>query len=408
MSDSQDLIQFLTAEVWPFLDGVEAGMLDELNPKARGRSGFYDLDCPVCRKPRRAFYRRGGFITCNRESQCGASISVYHYLLSEKGFGKKEALEACASAVGKSLPDGNSRPTDPGTVLMRACRSALLSNESLLAYLEEWRGLSRDYLSQLPVGYIPSVDFLFETFKSARVRFSDAQEMGLLPMPKDAPKKNNAFLFSNRLVGFWKGSDNHTGMWGRSLPGYGETRGDQKYLFTSGIEKSMPWLFSPRTVHNVGIEGPLDAAAMRALGFNAHALGGSHYIRSQVETLAAHHVTHTTHMADGDVAGLLGGFKSVLNGLACDVRISVAPLAEGLDDPDALREKKRPDLTLRAVEAKHPPGEFLALAVLRARRDPNPKMDPDDLQRQAEQALAQTQFSDVVSDYWGTYRKLGA
>lgn len=362
-----DLSEFLNQEVWPYLDAAESGLLDDLNPKT-GTNGRYTLDCPECMKPRRAYYLAGGFIKCNRENQCRYSASIYTYLVENAHYSKREAVLACARAVGKELPKGGKTKNSASRVFRAITRQCLANDEAVIEKACQARNMTRDELLSLELGYFPDLQVLYTAFKDAYIPFEEARAAGYIPYPRSDERKNNAWMFPGRLIGYWRQPDGSERFWGRSIDD--EARGD-KYLFASGLDKSVPYLLSGSLSQlHVAMEGPFDVFAMRSLGINAFGIGGASVLKSQAESVRKRGISRIVHLTDSDLAGISGGVNSVFNGAIHGLDVWVAPLHENMDDPDALRAKGLDHVTISILENAHSPGAFLAHVFNRYRHSP--------------------------------------
>jgi hypothetical protein len=357
--------EFLSKEVWPYLDAVEAGLFDDLKPTSKLSGGNYKMTCPnpKCAKPKRAFYFPGGIIICDRKNECGFRISTFDYLVEFQGFTRKDALEACVRATGKELPKGGTYKKTADSVFKRVTKEYLFKNQEILDAVCSSRHILFNELKTYDLGFFPPLDVLYEAFKKEKIPFREAQDLGFLPMPKSAEKKNNAYFLQNRLIGFWKQPDGNHGIWARTIDGYESPGQDDnaKYLFSSGISKSIPYMLrGSASQWHVAIEGPMDVLALTQLGMNAFGIGGASIISSQAEVILSHNIKRVIHVTDGDFAGLSGGVDSVLNCAIFNIDCYVSPLGPYLDDPDDLRKQGKDLVTARIIQESFRPGEFLA------------------------------------------------
>lgn len=356
---------FLSQEVWPFLNAVEAGFFDELNPTSLMSSGNHKMDCPSCKKKRRAFYFPGGLLICDRKNECGYRSSVFNYLTEYASYSRKDALEACVRAVGKTLPTEGRYEKTAESVFKKVTKDYLYKNEALMELVCADRSLTLEELKSYDLGFFPPLDVLYNAFKEERITFEDAQLLGFLPMPKSSEKKNNAYFLQNRLIGYWKQPSGSFGVWARTIDGI-ESPGQKdnaKYLFSSGISKSIPYMLrSSMSQWHVAIEGPFDVLALNQLGMNACGIGGACIIDAQAKYIVEHNITRIIHVTDGDFAGLAGGIDSVINCSSVGLDCYVAPLGKYLDDPDDLRAQGKDLITAKIIDSAFRPGVFLAHA----------------------------------------------
>lgn len=356
---------FLSEEVWPFLDAVDAGFFSDLNPGSKSQNNSYKMDCPKCGEKRRAFYFTAGLLICDRIENCGYRQAPFAYLVEYKKYSRKEALEACANAVGKELPKDGSYKKTADSVFKALTQKALFGNPELMEIVAKSRSLTIDELKSYEVGFFPNLDVLYEGFKQNKISYDEAREKGYLPYPKNSDVKNNAYFMQNRLIGYWAQPDGSLGFWGRIIDGIESPgqRDNQKYIFNSGIKKSIPYLLrGSLSQWHVAIEGPFDVFALNQLGLNSFGIGGASIIKSQAATLKERGINRVIHLTDGDFPALAGAVDSIVNCSEIGIECYVAPLGEYLDDPDDLRRKGKDLVSIEVINSAFRPGAFLAHA----------------------------------------------
>lgn len=345
---SMDIGEFLEDRVWPELNAVESNLLDPLRPQKSGSS--YKLNCPSCGK-RRAYYYPGKSIRCNREESCNYSSSIWNYLIEYQGMRKKEVVQAVCSAVGVEPPDNRSSniKTKQPSVDIQVLRLLQSSFPDCIPALKEKWGYSEEDLKTLSryCGYYTSPEHLRS--KLPQNLHEEADRLGWF-----APN------LKNRVFGWWKQPSGGIGYWARALDS-----AEPKYLFRSGMLKSIPYLCSEASPNKplLAVEGGRDVLALKIMGYrNAVGLGGSIFTFPQCRFLAQkfHHIIH---IVDGDLAGLKGVIKTLENASEFGLRLEFVIIPPDSEkDADDFRAEGDSEGFKRLYDGRVSAGVALALA----------------------------------------------
>lgn len=354
MSSEDDIGIFLENRVWPELDAVASGLLEELKPQRNGSS--YKLNCPSCGK-RRAYYYPQKAIKCNRVDSCGYVSSIWTYLLDHQNLTKKEVVQTVCHAVGIDPPDTKS-PVHSKSVSTDYHVIKILQSlfEQCSGALKEKWAYTDDQISLLGkfCGYYPTVREVKSKLPSSL--HAEAERLGWL-------KPN----LENRLFGWWRQPSGSAGYWARSL---GDS--EPKYLFRSGMKKTIPYLASEASPssHLIAVEGARDVLALKMMGFkNVIGVGGSLFTLAQCRYIAdTYH--HVIHVVDGDLAGLKGVVQTLENALEFGLKFQFVIIpSESGDDPDDYRRQGNRDAFNRLYEDRLSAGSALGLAYAKLSAD---------------------------------------
>ena len=345
---SQSIGEFLETRVWPELDAVASGLLNELNPQQTGNS--YKLTCPECGK-RRAYYYPAKAIRCNRIEACGYVATVWRYLIDHEGLSKKDVVVRVCDAVGVSPPDSNTpQPTSEQSLDMKIVRILQEAFPDCVQALKARWGYTDEDMKVLSryCGYYPSPDFVFAK----------------LSPPEQAVAKRRGWIktsLSDRLFGFWQQPTGAIGFWARSL----SKDADPKYLFQGGMEKTSPYLIRECTPNRplIAVEGGRDVLALKLMKYkNVVGVGGAYFNLAQCRFIAPkfHHVIH---VVDGDVAGLKGIVKTLESAQEFGLRFEfvVIPSDSGMDADD-YRKNGQNDEFQRLFDQRVSAGTALGIA----------------------------------------------
>lgn len=321
---TMDIGEFLEDRVWPELDAAASNLLEELRPQKTGSS--YKLNCPSCGK-RRAYYYPGRSIRCNREESCGYSSSVWNYLI-DQGMQKKEVVQAVCNAVGVEPPDNRTnKQSNTPSVDIQVFRILQKAFEQCIPTIQRKWKYSPDDLKVLSryCGYYKSPDYLRS--KLPQKLHDEAERLGWF-----SPS------LKNRLFGWWKQPSGGIGYWARALD-----NAEPKYLFRSGMLKSIPYLCSEATPSKplLAVEGGRDVLALKMMGYrNAIGIGGANFTFPQCRFLATR-FQHIIHIVDGDLAGLKGVITTIENASEFGLRMEFVIIPTDSDkDADDYRAEK--------------------------------------------------------------------
>lgn len=347
MSSEEDIGSFLEQRVWPELDAVASGLLEELKPQRNGNS--YKLACPSCGK-RRAYYYPTKAIKCNRIDSCGYASSIWSYLLEHQNLSRKEVVQTVCRAVGIDPPDSTSPKPSKSTSTDYQVIRILQENfgRCSKALHEKW-SYTDDQISLLSkfCGYYPTVEEVRSKLPASL--HAEAERLGWFKPSLE-----------NRLFGWWKQPSGSAGYWARSL---GDA--EPKYLFRSGMKKTIPYLASEASPSSrlMAVEGARDVFALKMMGFkNVIGVGGAMFNLAQCRYIAdTHH--HVIHVVDGDLAGLKGIVQTLENALEFGLKFEFVIIpSESGDDPDDYRRNKNHDDFHRLYANRLSAGSALGLA----------------------------------------------
>lgn len=354
MSSEEDIGTFLEHRVWPELDAVASGLLEELKPQRNGNS--YKLACPSCGK-RRAFYYPTKAIKCNRVDSCGYVSTIWTYLLDYQNLSRKEVVQTVCRAVGIDPPDTQSpkqsKSASTDYQVIRILQNAF--GKCSKALKDKW-GYTDDQISLLAkfCGYYPTVNEVKSALPASL--HAEAERLGWLKPSLE-----------NRLFGWWKQPSGAVGYWARSL---GDS--EPKYLFRSGMKKSIPYLASEASPSSrlMAVEGARDVLALKMMGYkNAIGVGGAMFNLAQCRYIAdTYH--HVIHVVDGDLAGLKGIVQTLENALEFGLRFEFVIIpSESGDDPDDYRRQGNREGFNRLYEDRLSAGSALGLAYAKLSSD---------------------------------------
>ena len=350
--------------VLPSLDAAAAGLLEHLEPRSAGGGRYYTIICPSCggssRRTHSAFYRPGySGVRCNRQDNCPAPYtSIWDIVAtSEKLEGRDVYTRLCeAAGVEPESPQrdrGLAAPvvTDEGRALMATARRLLWESDEALAYLRG-RGYSDSDIETLGYGYYPSEADMRSAITADGGRVGLAREWGLLPEPQRRDR------FARRIIGWWPQTDGSYRPWGRAI----DADADPKYLFSTGMQKDLPYGLRGHGDHLVAVEGTFDRDALHLMGYHAGAVGGTSVIEAQARSLLYRRFRAVTHLIDPGVAGERGALSTIEQTEPRGLTAYIAMPPSDLDADDARRhgrEEAIHDAITNALNA----GEFLALRL---------------------------------------------
>lgn len=387
MSREEDIGSFLEQRVWPELDAVAAGLLDELKPQRNGNS--YKLTCPSCGK-RRAYYYPTKAIKCNRIDSCGYVSTIWTYLLNYQNLSRYEVVQAVCRAVGIAPPDSNSpKPSKSTSADYHVIRILQDSFGQCSAALKRKWGYTDEQISFLGkfCGYYPTVSEVRSKLPSSL--HAEAERLGWLKPSLE-----------NRLFGWWKQPSGATGYWARTL---GDS--EPKYLFRSGMKKTIPYLASEASPSSplMAVEGARDVLALKMMGYkNVVGIGGAMFNLAQCRYIAEiHH--HIIHFVDGDLGGLKGIVQTLENALEFGLKFEFVIIpSESNDDPDDFRRQGNHTELNSLYDNRLSAGAALGLAYAKLSSDPKfPDVAGKILSVRASLSSSQRQTFDTVLMQFG-------
>ncbi|MDR3050745.1 MAG: toprim domain-containing protein [Oscillospiraceae bacterium] len=320
-----------------------AALLRELAPSPRGNT--IALACPACGKREAYIYADGAYIQCNRRNKCGYGVTLWDYIAHRDNLSPQETLRALAKAAGVPLPErdqGAAYAQEAGrqALLARAIaamQAALFTpqGEATLAYLQR-RGWAAQAARSAGFGHYLRPGQL-------RAALLEGQPQADL----SAVDSQDFSLFAPAALG-----DTHT----LAIPfcdPYGRPRGiiarsteplapdKSKYLFNRGARRG-EHLFHLETAGRaetlVVVEGYIDALMAHAQGIpGVVSVGGSRLSAAQLDEAVrrgARRFVLALDNADTDRAGRDGALAAVRAIHQAGARAYIAPLPEGIKDPD--------------------------------------------------------------------------
>ena len=322
---------------------------------------------------------------CLKDYRLDKPVSLWRYLADREGLQEnKDIAQYLADVSGIPLPE---RPTCAGNTerrkpkphvhpavlqaaqdYMQGCLQWAEEAAQGRAYLQQ-RGYTPEDVSAMQLGFLPSQQCLKEHLLTqghspACVKFL----MGKLQAArhgKDAPPIGTSHQLALPCFGARQRLEGFTF---RTLDS--QQQGD-KYLNMAGLKKSVALLDFPVGTKDLTIvEGVFDAKLAKARGCDAVVpLNGTHLNAEQVGQIAAQGVTQLTLCLDNDAAGKKATFNIVQKLLQqCpDMRLFVAQLPDGIDDPDELISAVGIDVFQQVTDTAINAGQYLADAVLKPR-----------------------------------------
>lgn len=353
-------MSFLADHVYPAIDPGE--FLYEFNPR-RSQTTWY-LDCPACGRKGKGYYFPGGHaVFCNAQNSCGKATTLWD-LVSRRypGASEREIFLKLCEAANVSPPMRQNEASDESrcaAAVKRELSGALLGNKAAARYLEVKRGYAPDTWERLGFGFYPSAKWLRLRLEKAGVDLGIAMRWGVLP---DEPWKTSPH--EGRIVGWWRQDDGSVRLWGRLV---GEPTTDKpKYYYSQGLSKTVPYRYrKPGRSTLITIEGPMDQAALEAMGVPACAMGGNHVNAAQASHLAADGVESLLFFRDADVAGEKGALQTITNCEARGITCFFACGPEGYD-VDEMRREGRTEEILQLLDNAPNAGAVLANSLIAA------------------------------------------
>lgn len=309
---STNITAFVKSEVYPNIDIRDSGLLDEFHPKKAGDA--FILDCPFCGVKNKAYHYPGsGYVTCNRENNCGESGSFWDILMMQ-GATKSEALKELAEFAGVSLPDDeNKSQRTVVEAVKKALKNGLSKSSRAKDYMSDIRGWDEEEVSSAPFGYIHEVEYFYNSLVTLGVSKEVLELWGIEKMLQTASDPALfEYSFNQRIVGWWEQEDGSLKFWGRDVTG----KREMKYRYQEGLKKTVPCYWS-EPINREGrenlifVEGPIDAARLMVNGLASVAIGGAS-VSSGMAEFVAPRLGGYTHWIDNDIAGKKGGISTIM------------------------------------------------------------------------------------------------
>lgn len=304
---------FLNNEVNPILDAAKSGLLVDLSPKKRG--GSYELTCPTCKKPKKAFYYpfSSQFITCNRQNECGTSTSLWDYLLGNCFNDKTQVVKALCDAAGVKPPENDYKKQETDIAILKKILKYNLTHSSIaFDYMNKERGWSPQEIADSDIGYFKNYDTLIKTFEKFGGDLSVLEKWRLYHPDRNVVKNLDVLPFEERIVGLWEQPDGSFSFWGRYIGVPPE--GVKKYKFQTGTKKTLPYQFNHfsnrKRGYAITVEGNMDCERLLANKIPAFALGGNSISSEQVLTISKSY-NKIINWIDDDNAGHKGAMLTI-------------------------------------------------------------------------------------------------
>lgn len=358
-----EFFDFFEQEVFPYLDAVDAGFLNNLNPKlSKGSKVSYSLDCPSCNARGRAFYYPGSaFIVCNRRENCG-STGLWSFL-KDQGHSGADIRDMLCAAVGKSPPSSDKQNPSGKTnqyKLVSAVKKLLIAelwaNPKAVDYLTNERKLSKSDITKLELGFYSSEAKIRATISDMNLDMGLAGELGYINTNPQSP-----FELTNRVVGFWDAPNGDMRLWGRTLGDDGR----KKYHYSSGLSKDMPYGFKSTGKMLVAVEGVFDRASLFLTGIPSVAVGGNCITNGQASFLAEKRIQDLLFITDAGEAAIKGALTTIAVCEPLGINTYFAAIKESGDDIDQLRIDGKTEVIHDYVNDSLSGGEYLAAYLLR-------------------------------------------
>lgn len=359
-----ELTEWLKNDVYPSIDAVDCGWMDHLKPS--GISNGYTVNCPECGAIQRAYYYSySAGIKCNRLNECGKFTSVFDILLNEIG-SKREVIKTLEAQSQVPAPGSDSEIVKTITsivqrTLIRAAKTTEQGQAAVKTFCQS-RNLTLERFEARGYGFYPSAAYLRKAIESEGGSIEEAISLGFLP---EQGKKSG---MEGRVIGFWAQKGGECRLWGRLV---GSSARGEKYLFSEGMKKTIPYRFKPSTRTVIAVEGTLDADSLRDVGYNGVGIGQAGINEQQATFFAMSGTERVIHLTDSDKAGIEGALRSIESCSQFEIEISISVLGEGLDDVDKLRATGREDLITTLVEKSVLGGVFLANLYASSLVNPN-------------------------------------
>lgn len=361
--------EFLRAKVYPNLDAVQEGLLNNLDPKPSTTSGSYPLTCPACKAKEGFYFPRSGYINCPRKKECGKATSIWDAMLyCDYTHSEIFALLCKAANVEpprRDKPTQNSSTNEAveqriGQALWTITQKMASDNPKIMAEFQKSRGYTDAQMSAMKLGLYTSPGEVLNQLTALGFSKDEAAAKGCIELDD-----HGALLqgLAGRIVGYWPHPDGDDRLWGRIPAGGGDDK-VKKYKFAKTTKKSTPYLYASRKSGIlVCVEGTLDAWALQHIGVWGCALGGAHINSEQALFFQSRGVPEVVHMVDGDSAGWNGAISSIRNCESLGIVTSVIALGAGMDDPDKLLTTGQSDLLISLMGKRINGGYYLALML---------------------------------------------
>lgn len=367
---SSPISDFVKEKVYPVLDAVDKGMLNNLHPAPLSSNGSYKLDCPKCGMNEGFYYPGRAYIQCNRKIECGDGTSIWD-ALAKTGLKNGEILALLCEKARVDPPDnrnkgdagngGANRPAvlTPGRAIMQVTQRLASQNPKILSTFQAARGYSDEVMKEMRLGVYTTAEEVLKELSALGISKEVAAEKGYIGYDVKDPNRVWSGM-SGRVVGYWPHPDGDARLWGRLPSGKGDKQ-NPKYRFSDGLKKDIPYLFSKRqpTVL-VAVEGTIDAWALQIEKQWGCGIGQASINSAQAAFFVTQGIEEVAHFIDGDRAGYEGALSSIRACESVGITLSIIALGAGLDDPDAMRQSGKGDELRKMVANRMNCGVFLA------------------------------------------------
>jgi len=304
-------------------------VLSKLNPKDKG--AYYVMDCPACGEPQRAFLYKGtGYISCNRRNNCGSNISVFDFLMGDRGCDFKAVFHDLARDTGVSMPSagasGSGMEVEHSGANLKEdffhlCKEQLKTDQAKPAreYLCARWSCDMDALltkEGVAIGFVPAIKVVTEHLRSCGHDESLIQDVmhGHGGDGNAQPKLwTNGFGTTHTIAIPWRDSSGEiTGMVTRSI----NNQIEPKYMYSSFRRGAIPYGLCDRSDSSsiIVVESAMDAVGCRLHGYgNVVASGGSSLTVDQVKSCIDSGVEVFILALDNDKGGKEGTLATINN-----------------------------------------------------------------------------------------------
>lgn len=367
---SVSLSDFVKEKVYPQIDAVEAGLLNNLHPATISSNGAYKLDCPKCGKKEGFYYPTRAYVQCNRKIECGEGTSIWDVLASN-GMKNRDILTLLCEKARVELPDSrvqndsatgaDQRPPvmTPGKAIVHVTQRLASQNPKLLTEFQAARGYSDEVMKVMRLGVYTTAEEVLKLLVAQGITKETAAEKGYIGFDQNDPSRIWSGM-AGRVVGYWPHPDGDVRLWGRLPSGKGDKQ-NPKYRFADGLKKDIPYLFAQRqSTVLVAVEGTIDAWALQLEKQWGVGIGQASINTAQAAYFVSKGVDEAAHFIDGDNAGYEGALSSIRACETVGITLSIIALGAGLDDPDSMRRSGKGDELRSMIANRMNSGEFLA------------------------------------------------
>ena len=378
--------------------------LPELEPKKRGK--YYQLLCPACQDKTKSgyIYEGGRYIGCNRQNNCGQSITVWDYIAKRDGHQTAgETLQALARLAGYELPQTLDKDALEAVKRSQAHASTIEAAQSIftrrlfsadgkkeLDYLHK-RGYTDEDIQAMQLGAIPSPSALKDMLKDETVNNVNIVNTNITELSTDGYGTTHTLSipyrdYRGRLVGFIA----------RTI-----SDAEPKYKYSKGlpIGAELYNLAANKGVKQLTIvEGTLDALLASARGIQGVvAAGRNQPTAAQLDHAQALGVSSITLALDKDEAGQKGTQAALDALIGQPLQTYVLTYPDGIKDADELIRKDGAQALQKQIQTAQS-GALYLISCLQSKHSKQDKLTAKDKRQLMDEALAlEERISDPIA-----------